>query len=118
MLFRSAPGQLPFTFASKVGAQYVQDELLVPSVDLVATNAGDLVPRPTGMSKDMRTLFFYDEAKKVERAAFRAGPGCAYTTVVDLGDRPGAQPNADCTALYFAAPRAIGSDIVRVARKP
>ncbi len=113
-----APGQLPFTFASKVGSRYVQDELLIPNIELLSTNANDLVPRPTGMSKDLRTLFFYDEAKKVERAAFRAGPGCAYTTVVDLGDRPGAQPNADCSALYYAAPGATGSDIVRVARKP
>jgi len=116
---QASPGALAYTQIDKVGAVYQQGEVLIPHADLLNTsNGGDLVPRPTGMSKDLRTLFFYDEAKKVERAAFRAGPGCAYTTVVDLGDRPGAQPNADCSALYYAAPGATGSDIVRVARKP
>lgn len=111
-------GQVPFTFISKLGPSYRQDELLLPHRDLLVASPDNLVPRPTGMSNDLRTLFFYDELKKIERAAFRAGPGCAFTTVVDVGNLPGAMPNADCTALYYADPNASGSDVARVARTP
>jgi hypothetical protein len=112
-------GQVPFTFATKVGGAYRQTELLVPAPELLVRSSENLVPRPTGMSKDLRTLFYFDEATKTEKAAFRAAPGCPYKTFVDLGNRPGAQPNAACTALYYADPDVkTGSNIVRVEKNP
>lgn len=116
-LVYSSPGQVPFAYAGRIDGVYKLTELLVPSADLVVTRPGSAGPRPTGVSKDLRTLFFWDDVKRVERAAFRAAKGCPYDTVVDLGAMPGAQPNADCSALYFSDPANDGKP-ARVARKP
>lgn len=112
-------GQVPFTFATKVDGAYRQTELIAPAAELLVRSSENLVPRPTGMSKDLRTLFYFDEATKTEKAAFRAAPGCPYKTFVDLGNRPGAQPNAECNALYYADPDVkTGSNIVRIEKNP
>ncbi len=73
--------------------------------------AADFVPvagklrRPTGLSIDGRTLFFWDESTNKERAAFRESatfPGKTdYTSFADLGAYPGAQPTTTCGKLYF-----------------
>lgn len=110
-------GQMPFTYATLVDGRYRLLERLVPSAELLVTKPSTDGPRPTGVSKDLRTLFFWDDVRGVERAAFRAGPGCGFTTVVDLGPLPGAQPNDECTALYFADPQ-NGGRPARVPRKP
>lgn len=118
-LGEASVGQLPFTFLSKAGDVYRNEETILPAPELLVRSTENLVPRPTGVSKDLRTLFYFDEATKTEKAAFRAAPGCPYKTFVDLGNRPGAQPNAACTALYYADPDVkTGSNIVRVEKNP
>jgi len=114
--FGASVGQLGFTLVDKVGAIYRPETQVYPQPELENTSPdGAAVKSPTGMSTDLRTLFFYDEEKKVTKAAFRPAPGCPYTTFADLGDRPFAMPNAACTAIYYADPT-LG--VARMARKP
>jgi hypothetical protein len=65
--------------------------------------------RVTGISSDGLTLFYWDEFSDTQRAAFRETSDDPFDTAIDLGDRPGAQPNADCTHLYYSGPT-DGSD--------
>jgi len=59
--------------------------------------------RPTGISADGLTLFYFDESSRSERASWRTSLDAPFSGFVDLGSRRGAQPNARCTALYFSA---------------
>jgi hypothetical protein len=65
--------------------------------------------RPTGISADALTLFYYDESSGSERATWRKSTDSAFSGFVDLGSRAEAQPNAACTALYFSTPTADAS---------
>jgi|SoiMethySBSTD1v2_1073268.scaffolds.fasta_scaffold21562_7 hypothetical protein len=58
--------------------------------------------RPTGVSSDYTTLFFYDEASGTSKAGSFSG-GFTFSAVTELGAVSGAQPNADCSAFYFDA---------------
>lgn len=116
--FGASVGQQGFTLVDKVDSVYRIATMLYPQPELENTSdGGAAVKSPTGMSKDLRTLFFYDEEKRVTKAAFRpvGGSECPYTTFVDLGDRPFATPNAACTAIYYDDP-VLG--VARMARKP
>lgn len=65
--------------------------------------------RPTGIASDGRTLFYYDEVSGTEKAAWRDSVSkLTYTTIVDLGAKQQATPNAACTRLYFVVPSADG----------
>lgn len=63
---------------------------------------GTLRRRPTGISSDLRTLFFWDDVSATERAGFRSDWLADFTAFVDLGTLTGAIPNAACDALYYA----------------
>jgi len=56
--------------------------------------------RPTGLSADGRTLFFWDERLGKERAGFFAYSTDSFSSFLDVGQLIDAQPNADCTRLY------------------
>lgn len=75
---------------------------LVDGADLQARDGRTLVP--TGVSSDLRVLFYYDETARLARVATRPAPGCVFTSFADLGPRPNAQPNGACTALTYADP--------------
>jgi hypothetical protein len=60
--------------------------------------------RPTGISSDDLTLFYWDEFSGTERATFRPSVGAPFVGVVDLGSRDRAQPNASCQRLYYSPP--------------
>lgn len=60
-------------------------------------------PLPTGLSGDSRTLFYFDEKSMKEQARFRDRPDAPLYTLVDLGARTGAMPNAACSALYYTS---------------
>ncbi len=62
-------------------------------------------PLPSGLSKDSRTLFYFDEKTSKQAARFRdrGDPSAPLSTQIDLGDRPGAIPNADCDVLYYTS---------------
>jgi hypothetical protein len=60
--------------------------------------------RPTGTSTDNRTIFFWDEANGTQLMAQRDGEeAMVFTQIIDIGLRPLAVPNADCTVLVHAA---------------
>jgi hypothetical protein len=67
--------------------------------------------RPTGVAADERTLFFWDEVRGIERAAWRDSIPGMFTTFLDLGPRQFAQPNAACTRIYYSAPGASSVDL-------
>jgi hypothetical protein len=70
--------------------------------------------RPTGVSADGLTLFYYDESSRSERATWRKDTGSAFSGFVELGSSTPAQPNTACTALYFsvrAGDASAGSDV-------
>jgi hypothetical protein len=64
---------------------------------------GSLRRRPTGLSSDEQTLFFWDEVTGTERAAWIDDKTGAFDQFVDLGNRSMAAPNAACTVLYYSA---------------
>lgn len=87
-------------------AFFVGGELMNP--ELVAQ--GDLRRRPTAISADYRTLFFYDEVTSTTKAGFFYG-GFDFTSVSDLGDARHVQPSPDCGRLYFDAAGATSDDL-------
>lgn len=62
----------------------------------------DGVRRPTGLSSDGRTLFFWDETISIERAAWRDAVSAPFSSFRDLGARRDAAPNASCSHLYYS----------------
>jgi hypothetical protein len=76
--------------------------------------ADPLRRRPTGLSADGLTLFFWDEIDGKEKAGWRA-TSTAYDLMfsgfVDLGDRKDCQATAKCSRLYFTNPAAAPSDV-------
>jgi hypothetical protein len=59
------------------------------------------VRRPTGVSPDQLTLFFFDEIAGKERAAWRTTRKAPYDKFVDLPMLPEAAPAGDCLSIYF-----------------
>jgi hypothetical protein len=81
--------------------------------DFVAPNQSARM-RPTGLSADDRTLFFWDESASTERVAFRDGvqmPNNTYKTFVDVGAHQYAVPTLSCARLYFSASGSGGLDL-------
>lgn len=60
--------------------------------------------RPTGLSADNRTLFYFDEVTGASRAAFRPGTSSTFDEFVGVTP-PGKRvtPNASCARLYMVA---------------
>ena len=58
---------------------------------------------PSGLSSDSRTLFYFDEGSGKQLARFRDRPDAPLYTVVDLGARDGAAPDARCDRLYYSS---------------
>jgi hypothetical protein len=59
------------------------------------------VRRPTGVSEDRRTLFFFDETVGNERVAWRNYPTSPFFFFDDLPLAPEAAPLATCVTLYI-----------------
>jgi hypothetical protein len=66
--------------------------------------SGNFKKRPTGLSGDGRTLFYWDEAVSLTRRAIR-GPGAVavFDTFVDLGPQQAVQPVTSCKRIYYSA---------------
>ncbi|HET9930636.1 MAG TPA: hypothetical protein VFQ35_08110 [Polyangiaceae bacterium] len=73
--------------------------------------SGSSFRRPSAISTDKRTLFYWDEAERESRAAFRSYASGPFETAVSLGERARAVPNAECDRLYYSAPGAQGLDV-------
>ena len=83
----------------------------------LATHGVGASRRPTAMSADGLTLFYFDEARSRERAAFRAKRDAPFSVFVDLGERVAAQPNASCDALWSVRATTAGSsEVIRETR--
>jgi hypothetical protein len=76
---------------------------------------GSLRRRPTGISSDDQTLFFFDEVMGTERAAWISESTGAYDMFVDLGIRTMAAPNTACSTLYYSAAGASTIDLFSAA---
>jgi hypothetical protein len=57
--------------------------------------------RPTGMSSDNLTLFFFDEVSNTEHGAWRNAPDAPFALFKDLGALPEAVPSLRCDTLYY-----------------
>jgi hypothetical protein len=77
---------------------------------------GAFGPRPTGVSSDGLTLFYYDAARGTARAAFRATPNTPFGWFSDFPDHLRPQPNASCDRLYYS-PRSGAASVLGAARK-
>jgi len=77
------------------------------------TGSGNKLRRPTGLSADNRTLFYWDEVDGVEKMAFREDAILAghnvYMQFVNVGAYAGAQPAANCQRIYYDAPGSVGA---------
>ncbi|HEY1960640.1 MAG TPA: hypothetical protein VGH28_33745 [Polyangiaceae bacterium] len=62
---------------------------------------GGKARRPTGISVDGRALFYWDETTDVEMIGFFAWDATTMNQFTNLGARPDAQVNTDCSTLYF-----------------
>lgn len=92
-------------------------EVGTPLDDCELQSLGEgLSRRPTGLSADGRTLFYFDEARGIARAAFRGAASGVFTSFVDLGARISPQPSADCTRLYSSRIDGGASDVIRESR--
>jgi hypothetical protein len=66
--------------------------------------------RPTGMSSDGLTLFYFEEGSNLERAAWRATPTAPFAHFEDLAGAPEAVPGFSCSSLYYRGnDTAVGS---------
>jgi hypothetical protein len=63
---------------------------------------GNARRRPTGVSSDLRTLFYWDEVKSTEMAAWRPSVAAPFDTWNDLGPIFGATPGNNCAGLYYS----------------
>ena len=61
-----------------------------------------------GVSSDQRAIFFFDQETSHQTALFRSAPGAPFYDPLDLGERRGATPNADCSLVYSS----VGSSLV------
>jgi hypothetical protein len=104
----AALGGLPTLFESKwSAAQHAWTTgTALPNPELAPASATGR-RRPTGVSADGRTLFFYDEVATQERAAWRDSSTSPFVTFVDTPGVEEAAPNYRCDVLYF---QEAGSD--------
>jgi hypothetical protein len=73
---------------------------------------GSLRCRPTAISSDEQTLFFWDEITSSEKAAWiDESTGAFDDLVVDLGTKAWAAPDTACDRLYYSAEGAASIDL-------
>jgi hypothetical protein len=68
--------------------------------------------RPSGMSGDDLSLFYWDETTSSEVIAFRQNPSTDFNVFVDIGARKYAVPTANCARIYYSTPAGNGITIV------
>jgi hypothetical protein len=83
---------------------------LLTNAELQTTPAGKR-RRPTGTSADGLTLFFFDEAVNLQRAAWRDAPAAPFRFFTDVGSFPEAATSARCDTLYYQGQDALGAGV-------
>jgi hypothetical protein len=74
--------------------------------------------RPTGVSSDGQTLFFWDEVTAIERAVWINESTGSFDLFVDLGAKSMAAPDTACDRLYYSAQGASSEDLFVAASAP
>jgi hypothetical protein len=64
--------------------------------------------RPSGMSMDELSLFYWDETMGSEYIAYRSTPALDYSVFVNIGALMNAVPMADCSRIYYSVPAIDG----------
>jgi hypothetical protein len=77
--------------------------------------SGTSYRRPSGISLDDLTLFYWDEASESEKMAWRSFSTSPFSTFVDIGALANASPTADCTRIYYSTPGAAGAVTIEYA---
>jgi hypothetical protein len=67
----------------------------------------------SGLATDERAIFFYDQESKHSMALFRSHDGAPFYDPVDLGDRRGAAPNADCSRVYSSVSAGVVAQAIK-----
>jgi hypothetical protein len=83
---------------------------ILTNAELQTTSAGKR-RRPTGTSADGLTLFYFDEAVNLQRAAWRDAPAMPFRLFTDIGSFPEAATSARCDTLYYQGQDALGTGI-------
>lgn len=81
----------------------------LPGAPLPATQlerVGTQYRRPSGISADDRTLFYWDETTSTEWVAYSATPGGDFNVFDDIGVLTNAVPTASCSRIYYSVPAA------------
>ncbi len=73
--------------------------------------------RPTGVSWDDLTLFFWDDGRGIERAAVRSSETHEFSGFRDVGNYPEAAPNQGCTLLFYQGSDEKGFGVFNTAGK-
>jgi hypothetical protein len=85
--------------------------------DPIQENDDEVRRRPSGVSADALTLFYWDDAAAGEMMAWRTTADGAFANPLAIGAKAGAQPNATCTALYYSAPADGGTALFVAVRQ-
>jgi hypothetical protein len=68
------------------------------------TRSGTSYRRPSGLSLDDLTLFYWDEVSGSEKITTRLATSQPFSGQVDIGALTNAVPTASCTRIYYAVP--------------
>ncbi len=90
--------------ASSRGESTAKWTLGTPIVQPELALSGAQLRKPTGISTDRLTLFYWDQVDGAEHAAFRFTESDDFTIFVNLGTLSGGQVDATCNRLYYATP--------------
>ncbi|HSY24781.1 MAG TPA: hypothetical protein VK841_21805 [Polyangiaceae bacterium] len=85
--------------------------------DAIQETDGEVRRRPSGISADALTLFYWDDAAAGEMMAWRTTADGAFANPSAIGAKAGAQPNATCTTLYYSAPADGGTALFAASRQ-
>jgi hypothetical protein len=94
------PTPYPLRVATRSGTEPWPPGVTLEGCELKAYGA--FGPRPTAVSSDGLTLFYFDAARGTSRAAFRTTIGANFTWFTDLPGVLRPQPNATCDHLYYS----------------
>ncbi len=74
--------------------------------------------RPTGLSADLRSLFYHDDISGQLRVAFRTASTGQFTSAFDINAGLSGQPNHSCTRLYYTGQKDGKSRVWMTGLKP
>lgn len=107
--------EYPLLVSQRSGSEPWPVGVALKSCELKAYGARGL--RPSAVSNDGLTLFYFDGARATTRAAFRTSPSADFSWFKSLPGVLQPQPNASCDKLYFSPTTGVPRLLV-AERKP